>query len=61
MRRWRPGAILLSDFDIKISRISTDTHTLALSDIVRACNEADKAIAWMMRKDYGQQRSPDRR
>ncbi|MEK0250696.1 hypothetical protein QFI66_021700 [Raoultella sp. BAC10a-01-01] len=64
MLRWQPGTVLLSDFDIKIGRLSASVRkrTLTQSDIVRACDEADNAIARMMRKDHDQRkRSPDRR
>lgn len=63
MLRWQPGTILLSDFDIKIGRLSASVRkrTLTQSDVVRACDEADNAIA-RMRKDHDQRkRSPDRR
>lgn len=64
MLRWKPGTILLSDFDIKIGRLSASVRkrTLTQSDVVLACDEADNAIARMMRKDHDQRkRSPDRR
>ncbi len=64
MLRWQPGTILLSDFDIKIGRLSASVRkrTLTQSDVVLACDEADNAIARMMRKDHDQRkRSPDRR
>lgn len=64
MLRWKLGTILLSDFDIKIGRLSASVRkrTLTQSDVVRACDEADNAIARMMRKDYDQRkRSPYRR
>ncbi|MND14262.1 hypothetical protein D3C80_44480 [compost metagenome] len=63
MLRWQPGTILLSDFDIKIGRLSASVRkrTLTQSDVVLACDEADNAIARMMRKDHDQRkRSPDR-
>ncbi|HBY0123496.1 TPA: hypothetical protein ACQ8ZI_000713 [Klebsiella pneumoniae] len=62
MLRWQPGAVLLSDFDIKIGRLSASVRRrpLTQSDIVRACSDADSAIARMMRKDHGQQRSTHR-
>jgi hypothetical protein len=54
MLRWQPGAVLLSDFDIKIGRLSASVRkkTLTRTDIERACEEADNAIAGMMRKDH---------
>ncbi|EIW8626807.1 hypothetical protein CHN42_09085 [Klebsiella pneumoniae] len=64
MLRWQPGTILLSDFDIKIGRLSASVlkRTLTQSDVVRACDDADNAIAGMMRKDHDQRkRSPYRR
>ncbi len=64
MLRWQPSTILLSDFDIKIGRLSASVRkrTLTQSDVVLACDEADNAIARMMRKDHDQRkRSPDRR
>ena len=63
MLRWQPGTILLSDFDIKIGRLSASVRkrTLTQSDVVLACDEADNALARMMRKDHDQRkRSPDR-
>lgn len=64
MLRWQPGAVLLTDFDIKIGRLSASVRkrTLTQSDIVRACDDADDAMRRMMRKDHDQRkRSPDRR
>lgn len=64
MLRWQPGTILLSDFDIKIGRLSASVlkRTLTQSDVVRACDDADNSIARMMRKDLDQRkRSPYRR
>ncbi|HHH4578634.1 TPA: hypothetical protein ACPZ0I_002582 [Klebsiella michiganensis] len=54
MLRWQPGAILLSDFDIKIGRLSASVRkkTLTRTEIERACEEADNAIVGMMRKDH---------
>ncbi|MEL0553671.1 hypothetical protein QFI96_018410 [Raoultella sp. TW_WC1a-1] len=54
MLRWQPGAILLSDFDIKIGRLSASVRkrTLTQSDIQRACEQADNAIARTLRKDH---------
>ena len=64
MLRWQPGAVLLSDFDIKIGRLSASARkrTLTTSDIADSCDAADDAIRRMMRKDHDQkQRSSDRR
>lgn len=54
MLRWQPGTLLLSDFDIKIGRLSASVRkrTLTQSDIQRACDTADNAIVGMMRKDH---------
>ncbi|MEH4265948.1 hypothetical protein POY11_24345 [Klebsiella aerogenes] len=54
MLRWQPGTLLLSDFDIKIGRLSASVRkrTLTQSDIQRACETADNAIAGMLRKDH---------
>lgn len=53
MLRWQPGTLLLSDFDIKIGRLSASVRkrTLTQSDIQRACDTADNAIAGMLRKE----------
>lgn len=53
MLRWQPGATLLTDFDIKIGRLSASVRkkTLTQSDIERACSDADDAVYRMMRKD----------
>ncbi|HBY6664580.1 hypothetical protein KZ660_25530 [Klebsiella pneumoniae] len=64
MLRWQPGVVLLSEFDIKIGRLSASVRkrTLTQSDIHIACDTADSAIARLMRKDHDQRkRSPDRR
>ncbi|WEJ90423.1 MAG: hypothetical protein P0Y63_05215 [Klebsiella huaxiensis] len=63
MLRWQPGALLLSDFDIKIGRLSASVRkkTLTRTEIERACEEADNAIAGMMRKDHGQKKRPSHR
>lgn len=55
--QWKPGAILLTDFDIKIGRLSASVRkqTLTTSDIANACSNADKAIYRIMRKDHVQQ------
>nr|WP_251886876.1 hypothetical protein [Klebsiella pneumoniae] len=54
MLRWQPGVVLLSEFDIKIGRLSASVRkrTLSQSDIQRACDAADNAIAGMLRKDH---------
>ncbi len=54
MLRWQPGATLLSAFDIKIGRLSASVRkqTLTESDIARACQKADDAISYIMRKDH---------
>lgn len=54
MLRWQPGVVLLSEFDIKIGRLSASVRkrTLTQSDIQRACDAADNAIAGMLRKDH---------
>lgn len=64
MLRWQPGVVLLSEFDIKIGRLSASVRkrTLTQSDIHIACDTADNATARLMRKDHDQRkRSPDRR
>ncbi|MGB8665887.1 MAG: hypothetical protein WCD24_14215 [Serratia inhibens] len=56
MQRWQPGARLLSDFDIKIGRLSASVRkkTLSDNDISQACRVTDDAIAKMIepRKDH---------
>ncbi|WP_262215870.1 hypothetical protein [Serratia ficaria] len=56
MQRWQPGARLLSDFDIKIGRLSASVRkrTLSDDDITWACRVTDDAIARMIepRKDH---------
>ncbi|ORJ47835.1 hypothetical protein B2M27_24090 [Kluyvera intermedia] len=63
MLRWQPGAILLSEFDIKIGRLSASARrkTLTESDVANACDNADDAIRRMMRKDHNDKRSTYRR
>ncbi|EBN8530058.1 hypothetical protein D1X48_14820 [Salmonella enterica] len=58
MLRWQPRATLLTDFDIKIGRLSASVRkkTLTQSDIERACSDADDAVYRMMRKDQHDQR-----
>lgn len=62
MQRWKPGARLLSDFDIKIGRLSASVRkkTLSDEDINRACRVTDDAIAQLTkpRKDHAQQIDP---
>ncbi|MEL5478292.1 hypothetical protein PTR33_07105 [Serratia nevei] len=56
MQPWQSGARLLSDFDIKIGRLSASVRKATLSDddITRACRVTDDAIALMIepRKDH---------
>nr|WP_085542533.1 hypothetical protein [Cedecea sp. NFIX57] len=54
MQRWQPGEVLLSDFDIKIGRLSASVRkkTLTRSDVESACSDADNAVRRMMRKDH---------
>ncbi|MDR8489420.1 hypothetical protein OSC18_07905 [Serratia nevei] len=56
MQRWQPGARLLSDFDLKIGRLSASVRKTQLSDqdIILACRVTDDAIARMIepRKDH---------
>jgi len=63
MLRWQPGAMLLSDFDIKIGKLSARARrkTLTESDVAGACDDADDAIRRMMRKDHHGKRSTHRR
>lgn len=62
MQAWQPGARLLSDFDIKIGRLSASVRKKQLSeeDIIRACRVTDDAIAQVIkpRKDHAQQFDP---
>lgn len=62
MQAWKPGARLLSDFDIKIGRLSASVRKKQLSeeDIIRACRVTDDAIALVIkpRKDHAQQFDP---
>lgn len=64
MQPWQPGARLLSDFDIKIGRLSASVRKATLSDddIARACRVTDDAIAQLLklklRKDHVQQIDP---
>nr|WP_273830387.1 hypothetical protein [Serratia bockelmannii] len=56
MQPWQPGARLLSDFDLKIGRLSASVRKTQLSDqdIILACRVTDDAIARMIepRKDH---------
>ncbi|MMZ41485.1 hypothetical protein D3C75_66560 [compost metagenome] len=56
MQRWQPGARLLSDFDLKIGRLSASVRKTQLSeqDVIEACRVTDDAIARMIepRKDH---------
>ncbi|MGM0512956.1 MAG: hypothetical protein ACQER3_09760 [Pseudomonadota bacterium] len=60
MQAWQPGARLLSDFDIKIGRLSASVRKKQLSeeDIIRACRVTDDAIALMVKpgKDQHEKR-----
>ncbi|EPD3668461.1 hypothetical protein [Serratia sp. (in: enterobacteria)] len=64
MQPWQPGARLLSDFDIKIGRLSASVRKVTLNDddIARACRVTDDAIAQLLklkqRKDHVQQIDP---
>lgn len=62
MQAWQPGARLLSDFDIKIGRLSASVRKKQLSeeDIIRACRVTDDAIARMIkpRKDHAKTIDP---
>lgn len=65
MQAWQPGARLLSDFDIKIGRLSASVRKKQLSeeDITRACRVTDDAIARVIkpRKDHDQRSAFRRR
>ncbi|HHK8149072.1 TPA: hypothetical protein ACQVIB_000303 [Serratia marcescens] len=64
MQPWQPGTRLLSDFDIKIGRLSASVRkaTLSDNDITRACRVTDDVIARITGKDHEhQQRTADRR
>nr|WP_276613187.1 hypothetical protein [Serratia proteamaculans] len=56
MQRWQPGARLLSEFDLKIGRLSASVRKTQLSDqdVIEACRVTDDAIARMIepRKDH---------
>ncbi|WP_241679994.1 hypothetical protein [Serratia oryzae] len=55
MQAWKPGARLLSDFDIKIGRLSASVRKKQLSeeDIIRACRVTDDAIARVIKPRKG--------
>lgn len=63
MQQWQPGKCLLSDFDLKIGRLSASVRKITLTndDVTRACRVTDDTIAQMMkpRKDH-EQRTADR-
>ncbi|MBI0554510.1 hypothetical protein F6Q06_08400 [Pectobacterium parmentieri] len=54
MQVWKPGECLLSEFDIKIGRLSASVRkaTLTQQDIDRSCAAAD-AIIEKLRQDHG--------
>jgi hypothetical protein len=62
MQAWQQGARLLSDFDIKIGRLSASVRKKQLSeeDIIRACRVTDDAIAQVIkpRKDHAKTIDP---
>ncbi|RRO02416.1 hypothetical protein DMB83_010455 [Pectobacterium aquaticum] len=53
MQSWKPGKCLLSDFDIKIGRLSASVRkiTLTQQDIDQSCAAAD-AIIDKLRQDH---------
>ncbi|OVZ78537.1 hypothetical protein CBW54_20315 [Yersinia kristensenii] len=50
MQLWQPGKRLLTDFDIKIGKLSASVRKQQLTDqdIQRACSETDRAIVQMI-------------
>ncbi|CNK74415.1 Uncharacterised protein [Yersinia enterocolitica] len=50
MQSWQPGKRLLTDFDIKIGKLSASVRKQQLTDqdIQRACSETDRAIGRMI-------------
>lgn len=50
MLQWQPGKRLLTDFDIKIGKLSASVRKQQLTDqdIQRACFETDRAIGRMI-------------
>ncbi|WJV61096.1 hypothetical protein PCO87_14335 [Pectobacteriaceae bacterium C52] len=53
MQQWKPGKCLLSEFDIKIGRLSASVRkiTLTQQDIDLSCADADTIIE-KLRQDY---------
>ncbi|MCL6324029.1 hypothetical protein EXT52_02190 [Pectobacterium polaris] len=53
MQSWKPGKCLLSEFDIKIGRLSASVrkNTLTQQDIDQSCAAAD-AIIDRLRQDH---------
>ncbi|HHH2014412.1 TPA: hypothetical protein ACPZAJ_003844 [Yersinia enterocolitica] len=49
MQPWQPGKRLLTDFDIKIGKLSASVRKQQLTDqdIQRACSATDRAITQM--------------
>ncbi|GKX39534.1 hypothetical protein SOASR014_32730 [Pectobacterium carotovorum subsp. carotovorum] len=54
MQVWKPGKCLLSEFDIKIGRLSASVRKVSLTqqDIDQSCAAADKIIE-KLRQDHG--------
>ncbi|ATX62820.1 hypothetical protein AB8896_04835 [Yersinia enterocolitica] len=50
MQPWQPGKRLLTDFDIKIGKLSASVRKQQLTDhdIQRACSATDRAITQMI-------------
>nr|WP_227739310.1 hypothetical protein [Yersinia artesiana] len=50
MQPWQPGKRLLTDFDIKIGKLSASVRKQQLTDqdIHRACSATDRAITQMI-------------
>ncbi|AJJ01069.1 hypothetical protein BZ21_744 [Yersinia pseudotuberculosis] len=58
MQPWQPGKRLLTDFDIKIGKLSASARKQQLTDqdIQWACSETDRAIARIIqRQDHEKQ------
>ena len=53
MQAWQPGAQLLTEFDIKLGRLSASVknNPCSAAEIKRACDTADLIILLMMRQD----------
>ncbi|MCA5919294.1 hypothetical protein LES60_06590 [Pectobacterium brasiliense] len=53
MQAWKPGECLLSEFDIKIGRLSASVRkkNLTQQDIDQSCADADSAIE-KLRQDH---------